>query len=188
MNKCGQVFTVERAKMDTSAEKTELKILVVSDTHRNNLPLKEVIRQEEPFDMLIHCGDVECDIFTATGPNPPFAVYAVKGNCDFGRYPKELVIETPGHRIFVCHGHQYGIRYSREKLYAAARARETDVVLFGHTHVPEVGERNGLFLMNPGSLCEPRGADRIRTYGLLLLQEGSWPRMYIKKFTGGART
>ena len=36
-----------------------MKILIVSDTHRNVKTLEEVIKKVMPIDMLIHLGDVE---------------------------------------------------------------------------------------------------------------------------------
>ena len=161
-------------------DKEKCRILVISDTHgRNSSLLKDLLIKEAPFDMLIHCGDVESDIFSYTGSNSSYAVYAVDGNCDYNRYPKELLIEAAGHRIFVTHGHNYNVRYSNDKLYAAARARQADVVLFGHTHVPEVEEKNGIFLMNPGSLGYPRGIHKTPSYGILELEKGKYPRTYL---------
>ena len=36
-----------------------MKILVVSDTHGRDENFEQAVMQEAPFDMLIHCGDVE---------------------------------------------------------------------------------------------------------------------------------
>ena len=36
-----------------------MKILVVSDTHGRDSGLERAVELERPFDMLIHCGDVE---------------------------------------------------------------------------------------------------------------------------------
>ena len=36
-----------------------MRILIVSDTHRRDENLKEVIRRTGPLDMLIHLGDAE---------------------------------------------------------------------------------------------------------------------------------
>ena len=36
-----------------------MKILVVSDSHGRDENLEQAVMQETPFDMLIHCGDVE---------------------------------------------------------------------------------------------------------------------------------
>ena len=162
------------------------RALVISDTHgRNPELIKKVIEREFPFDLLIHCGDVICDIYQLTGSNPPYQVYAVKGNCDIRKYPREVLIEAAGHRIFAVHGDAYGVYYSSTSLYAAAAERKADVVLFGHTHVPETGEHNGIFLLNPGSFHNPHGADRTPTYGLLELSRGEYPKMSIRRVGQG---
>ena len=36
-----------------------MKVLIVSDTHGKENTLDEVLLRETPFDVLIHCGDVE---------------------------------------------------------------------------------------------------------------------------------
>ena len=36
-----------------------MKVLIVSDTHGRDAKLEEAVRREAPFDMLVHCGDVE---------------------------------------------------------------------------------------------------------------------------------
>ena len=36
-----------------------MKVLIVSDTHRNEDNLIEVLEREKNLDLLIHCGDVE---------------------------------------------------------------------------------------------------------------------------------
>lgn len=36
-----------------------MKVLIVSDTHGKEGNLKEAMEREKPFDMLVHCGDVE---------------------------------------------------------------------------------------------------------------------------------
>lgn len=36
-----------------------MKILIVSDTHRQNANYFEILRRIQPLDMVIHCGDAE---------------------------------------------------------------------------------------------------------------------------------
>ena len=36
-----------------------MKVLIVSDTHKHNENLEEVLKKVKPIDMLIHCGDAE---------------------------------------------------------------------------------------------------------------------------------
>ena len=42
-----------------------MKVLIVSDTHGKDENLEAAVYKEAPFDLLIHCGDVEGrEIFT----------------------------------------------------------------------------------------------------------------------------
>ena len=36
-----------------------MKVLIVSDTHGRDENLELAVNREAPFDMLVHCGDVE---------------------------------------------------------------------------------------------------------------------------------
>ena len=36
-----------------------MKVLIVSDTHGHDENLERAVMMEMPFDMLVHCGDVE---------------------------------------------------------------------------------------------------------------------------------
>ena len=64
-----------------------MKVLIVSDTHRRNGNLQEVIERTAPFDMLIHLGDAEGseDLITAwcMEQNQDCQVHMVLGNNDF---------------------------------------------------------------------------------------------------------
>ena len=65
--------------------------------------------QETPFDMLIHCGDVEGrEIFIEALTECP--CHIVSGNNDFfSDLPREEIVEAGNNRIFVTHGHYYGV-------------------------------------------------------------------------------
>ena len=71
-----------------------MKILIVSDTHRKDGNLYDVIEKEKPFDMLIHCGDVEGrEIFIEAFTECP--CHIVSGNNDFfSDLPREEIIEV----------------------------------------------------------------------------------------------
>ena len=144
-----------------------MKILLVSDTHGKLANLRTLIRRVGKIDMLLHMGDVEGDeseILSFAGCPAEF----VRGNCDlFSQLPSELVLAVAGHRIFMTHGHRYGVGYSLDDLAAAAKENQADVVCFGHTHVPEYGEIDGTIFINPGSLSRPRQEGHRPTYAIL---------------------
>ena len=53
-----------------------MKVLIVSDTHGKDENLEAAVYKEAPFDLLIHCGDVEGrEIFTEALVDPVHAVW-----------------------------------------------------------------------------------------------------------------
>jgi uncharacterized protein len=86
-------------------------------------------------------------------------VEAVYGNMDDADLRRELparrVIEGEGLRIGLVH--DPGPRHGRhERLRLAFPG--CDVVAYGHTHVPEVGRSDDVWIVNPGSPTERRRA------------------------------
>ena len=154
----------------------EYKLLVVSDSHGNYGNLQRAIERELPFDILIHCGDVEGYLELATGENPPYEVRVVKGNCDFGnRFPKEIECNVGFFNILVTHGNCYNVKNEMElsTLKKIAKERQVDIVLFGHTHCAEVvkDEENNILLLNPGSIEGSRFGTHNGTYATLKITD-----------------
>ena len=71
----------------------QMKILIVSDTHGRDENLEKAVYREEPFDYLIHCGDVEGrEIFIEALVDCPCCI--VSGNNDFfSDLPREEIID-----------------------------------------------------------------------------------------------
>lgn len=164
-----------------------MKILIVSDSHRDNDALRYAIGQEQPFDLLIHAGDVEGDLDTILPPRyRDYRVVCVRGNCDWGSLcPDSELIPVAGdtwHRsIYVTHGHRYNVRYEDDLLLDAARQQLADIVVYGHTHVPACYETaDGLLVINPGSVSEPRQASRQPSYAVLTIDDDGLPTAEIR--------
>ena len=140
-------------------------IVVLSDTHRNIAPLDKIQTVLSECDYIVHLGDMASDaagIFRQW----PEKTYILAGNNDFYGGEKELVLEVEGRRIFACHGHRYGVKSGTERLAAAAKERGCDIALYGHTHIAETHEEEGVLLINPG--CMTRFAPR-HTYCYLVI-------------------
>ncbi len=167
----------------TAYTKNSRKILVVSDTHGDYRRLDYVIEQEKPFDMLIHCGDIQGDIGALLeGADYPY--YAVKGNCDtFSSLPELLTLKVGYYQLMITHGHKLDVKYSKKLLLYEARKNHADVVLFGHTHIPEVYrvKDQGTLVVNPGSLAYPGQFPRVPTYAVLTISEDDLPSAVIRK-------
>ena len=146
-----------------------MKILIVSDTHRRNGNLQEVIEQTAPFDMLIHLGDGEGSEELITSwcleQNQNCEVHMVLGNNDFfSCLDREKEISIGPYRAFLTHGHFYSVSVGPERLEEEARSRGVDIAMFGHTHKPFLEDRNGITVLNPGSLSFPRQEGRRPSY------------------------
>lgn len=139
-----------------------MKILVVSDTHGDTSRLKDLLSSVKGhISALIHAGDYEGDAAEIQRLYPDLPVYAVCGNCDYGRVmPPVCLIELGAKRIFITHGHRYDVNYSLMKLAYTAMENEADLCIFGHTHIPLYEKHEGLRIVNPGSLSRPRGGSK----------------------------
>jgi len=133
------------------------KLIVVSDTHGSVKGLDKIFPLLAENDYLIHLGD-GCNDVRRARMEYPDKVYQCAGNCDFFcPLPTEGILELEGVRILYCHGHTYGVKSSLSKLALAAKEKECDVALYGHTHDALISEINGVTLINPGSFKAPAG-------------------------------
>lgn len=144
-----------------------MKVLIVSDTHGQDDNLKLVLSKTGPIDALIHCGDIE-DEETYIAALVPCPVYAVAGNNDyFSSMDREIEFELQGKRIFLTHGHYYGVSMGTEVIIDEGRSREADIVMFGHTHRPCLEQYDDITVLNPGSLSYPRQPGRKPSFMLV---------------------
>lgn len=157
-----------------------MKILIVSDTHGRDEKLEAAVAVEQPFDYLIHCGDVEGrEFFIEALAECPCTIVA--GNNDFfSDLPREDEIVLEAHKIMVTHGHNYGVSMDLYGISEEAAARECEMVCFGHTHKPIIEKKNGVLVINPGSLSFPRQEGRQPSYAVMELHEGEEPEVEIR--------
>lgn len=142
---------------------------MLSDSHGKSLPIINAIEKTKP-DAVIFLGDgvVQADKISQSYGIP---FYLVKGNCDYGDYQDMQLIELSGKRLFICHGHKYGVKGGYGTITAAAKKYGADIALFGHTHIPYEHYENGLYLLNPGSCGSPRGGRP--TCGIIDISDGA---------------
>lgn len=121
-----------------------MKILLISDSH--NVLVNENFKK---YDLVIHCGDYG-DSKSILDKNH---VEYVMGNCDeWGNY--ENIITFNGRKIFIAHGHQYGVKMGYDRIKYRALELGCSVVVFGHTHIPIWQPEEGLLAMNPGAYMD----------------------------------
>lgn len=151
-------------------------ILVISDIHGRLSRLNELISYRQK---MLKNGEVLNVIFLGDGLSDLFScsqydniiVHAVRGNCDsmdrFSPYGEEMptqrLIQIGTHKIFITHGHTFGVKMGYDELCREASRLGADIVMFGHTHIPTLeyiekgsvrGVEKNLVLFNPGSLGE----------------------------------
>lgn len=132
-----------------------IRLLILSDAHRDYLSLASAIRLHPEADAVFFLGDGEDDFYTNTVSKELVnkKVTAVCGNCDlYSTLPKEELVLLGGKRIFALHGHTRQVKYGLQMLEEAAKAKQADLVLYGHTHIPKVDYIDGIYYLCPGSI------------------------------------
>lgn len=148
-----------------------MKILIVSDTHRNHEYLETVLEQEKPLDLLIHLGDAEgCEDYIEVMAECPMEVVA--GNNDFyTNLPGEREMVIGKYRVLLTHGHYYYVNGGTSHIKRAIEERNLDIVMFGHTHRPFLEQYGDAVILNPGSISYPRQEGRKPSYIIMDLDE-----------------
>jgi len=144
-----------------------MKIIVASDSHGDSQTLLNALFDENP-QLFLHLGDFERDCDKVRKAFPQLMIRAVRGNGDFrGREPDydEFVLDNK--RIFMTHGHLYGVKTSLDALMNAGFLRGADILLFGHTHTPYYEIIEGMHIINPGSI-----GFSAKTYAVLEIEHG----------------
>ncbi len=140
-----------------------MRILVVSDSHGDADGLHKVIQSQPKAEIVIHLGDGEQDLEAQKYLFPQKMFLQVRGNCDWcSKLPSTGNCLVEGVRIFYTHGHVYDVKYGTYDFEQAARENKANIALYGHTHIPETVYRDGLYIMNPGSLRGSYGS-----YGII---------------------
>ena len=133
-----------------------MKVLIVSDTHGHEGNLEKVLGKVGDIQHLIHLGDVEGheDYIEAISGCP---VHIVAGNNDFfSELPREEELWLEDYHALLTHGHYYCVSMGTSRLEEEARARGFQIVMYGHTHRPELKIEEDLTVLNPGSISYPR--------------------------------
>lgn len=145
-----------------------MKLLVFSDSHGNTSNMRAAVALEQP-DRILHLGDVVRDAMSLAESCPGVPLELVPGNCDHcSGVPLQKIVEEEGKRILMTHGHVYHVKVGMGAAVEAALKAKVDILLFGHTHDAVCLEREGLWVMNPGSI---RG-NFTPTYGVIELADG----------------
>ena len=143
------------------------RVLVLSDSHGNLNNMVLAVKQENP-DFIIHLGDCWADAVRLQKKFPHLLVEQVPGNCDCSQEQDERILLIEGKKILICHGHTFNVKAGYLTIEMAAREREVDAVLFGHTHKVFYDIHNGITFLNPGSIGAP-GYGNPPSYGIMTI-------------------
>jgi putative phosphoesterase len=117
-----------------------MRVGLVSDTH--GLMRPEVLGAFQGVDHIIHAGDIGEGVLQALRRIAP--VTAIRGNNDKGPWandiPETAQLTLEDARIYVIHD------LAEFDSFAAC-----DVVISGHSHIPEFYTEEGILYVNPGS-------------------------------------
>lgn len=146
-----------------------MRIIVMSDSHKNYSALETIVTSNPDADMFIHLGDgeYEIDLLLSVFPEIAPRFYHVTGNCDYNSINGTvLTIPIGKHKIYATHGHIHGVNYTLENLKKVAAANGCDIVLYGHTHARLSQYTDGMYILNPGSASSPRDGKK-PSYGFV---------------------
>lgn len=137
------------------------RVLLLADTHvpvRARALPEQVWREVARADLVVHAGDWVVPALLDELEERSVALLACWGNNDGAelrrRLPEVARAEVGGVRIAVVH--ETGAARGREARMRAAFP-ETDLLVFGHSHIPwDTTSPGGLRLLNPGSPTDRR--------------------------------
>ncbi|MBD2464845.1 metallophosphoesterase family protein [Oscillatoria sp. FACHB-1407] len=117
---------------------------VISDTHKLLRP--EAIAALQMADLILHAGDIGApEVLEKLEAIAP--VIAVRGNNDKGEWaealPEEQTVTVESVAIHLLH--------IVKNLNLAELGAEVQVVISGHSHKPQIEQRDGILFLNPGS-------------------------------------
>ena len=160
----------------------EKKILVVSDNHRKLGNIYKLLDENPDIAYFIHLGDSEGNEDAIRTHLPKGCVsYFVQGNNDFfACLPKDAELRLGKEKLFLTHGHLYGVGFDLQGLADEARDRNCSMALFGHTHRPFSRVVNGVLCINPGSISFPRQDNRKPSYAMFYLDNKGDLRTELK--------
>lgn len=152
-----------------------VRIGVVSDSHGSFRNVGRMRTECGRLDWFLHAGDYLRDaarMAVSLGVDPS-RMRAVAGNCDYPTTkPEELLLEIEGVKIYMTHGHGYGVKGPLQRIHLRAQEVGAQLVIFGHSHVPLLADAGGIVLFNPGSLSEPRRSTDPPSCGLVEIAAG----------------
>ena len=151
-----------------------MRALVISDTHGDINNAKSAIDLLKP-DVIYHLGDLVKDAMKIKKEYPDIPTFYVRGNNDFFGAKNKLIVNFGKFKMLLCHGHQYNVYSSLNKIMFAAKEEKVSAALFGHTHIAFNKSFEDIIFLNPGSPSYPR--DHAPSVGVLEIENNKLKSM-----------
>lgn len=142
-----------------------MMVLVIGDTHVYDRAFqipRFIYEWIDRADEVWHTGDVSSEEFyeelkILCGNKLRISV----GNCDSGSIVRENnrehFITIGDYKIWLHHGDHEDIpRYDLRAMVAKAKEKGVNTTIFGHWHQPISRELSGIWMINPGSVTDPK--------------------------------
>ena len=139
------------------------RVLVISDSHDNLNALRAL--KENPIvlksELVIHLGDIVSPFSLKEVLDLGKPVKGVFGNNDGDRDKlkemcptltgQPLTFKLMGYDVILFHGFKT-VDVTKKVIYSLARDLSNSIILYGHTHEPDLNIVNGNLVLNPGAL------------------------------------
>ncbi|HUU37278.1 MAG TPA: metallophosphoesterase [Candidatus Desulfaltia sp.] len=130
---------------------------VMSDSHDNVTQIRKAVTlfKDAGCDLVLHAGDVVAPFAARELAALGCPVKAVFGNCDGEKQGLEMTLGKFGKiqdapLLFTHGGRQILLVHYHFSVGAYASSGKYDVIIFGHTHKPDIRREGKTLLLNPG--------------------------------------
>ncbi len=178
------------------------RIGVISDVHGNLIALQAVLEAMPAVDAIVHAGDTvgygpqpdacvtrlrEHDVYAVQG-NHDMTMFTERTYESGGAHAKEVLSDRNrawlqslptcrrlwNNRVRVTHGHpEDPHQYTFPESFASDLLDGEDILVLGHTHIQAAEQFDGGWVLNPGSVGQPRDGDPRAAYATVDLADGT---------------
>jgi len=137
--------------------KQKQRIGIMSDSHDNRAAVKEAVSffNGASCGLVLHAGDIIAPFTAEELSRCSCPVKAVFGNCDGEKQGLRRkfagwgeILEPP--LDFEWTGLRFRLVHTDDRVDEFVNSKKFDVVVFGHTHKPEIRKEQGCLAVNPG--------------------------------------
>ena len=157
---------------------------IISDTHiptrQAKLPI-EVLSAFNGVDLILHAGDFE-SLTVADTLEEIAPLKAVTGNMCWRevreKFPQQLTLQVEELLICLTHGNGGPSGYN-SRVIQLFKDKNPDIIVSGHTHMPNAEIEDGILLLNPGSCTDKRFAKE-NTVIILQIDKSSYKYNFVR--------